>query len=219
MELEDKFMLNLVKLPILRSNVALRVAKGHFATSHSHINYYIDVTEQKTLLSGAQAVAKSMAKQYMHNTVIDTILCLDGMQMVGTCLSEELTRSGIMSINAHRAIHVITPAFTGDHKLLFRDNLLPTLKDKAVLILMASASTGETANSCIEAVNYYGGTVVGLSAIYSASEKAANGMPINALFQVSDLPDYGTYAPNECPMCRRGERIEALVSGSGYSSL
>lgn len=212
-------MLNLVKLPILRSNVALRVARGHFATSHSHINYYIDVTDQKTLLSGAQAVAKSMAKEYQHNTVIDTILCLDGMQMVGTCLSEELTRSGIMSINAHREQHVITPAFTGDHKLLFRDNLVPTLKDKAVLILMASASTGMTANACIEAVNYYGGHVVGLSAIYTAAETAENGMPIHALFHVSDLPDYGTYAPGECPMCRRGERIEAVVSGSGYSSL
>ena len=26
------------------SNLPLRVAKGHFATSHSHINYYVDLT-------------------------------------------------------------------------------------------------------------------------------------------------------------------------------
>ena len=26
------------------SNIPLRVAKGHFATGHSHINYYIDMT-------------------------------------------------------------------------------------------------------------------------------------------------------------------------------
>ena len=37
-------MINMVKLPTNKSNLFLRVAKGHFATSHSHINYYIDVT-------------------------------------------------------------------------------------------------------------------------------------------------------------------------------
>ena len=39
-------MINMVKLPTSKSELFLRVAKGHFATSHSHINYYIDVTTQ-----------------------------------------------------------------------------------------------------------------------------------------------------------------------------
>ena len=51
-------MINMVKLPTNKSNLFLRVAKGHFATSHSHINYYIDVTTQKSRLSEAKAVAK-----------------------------------------------------------------------------------------------------------------------------------------------------------------
>ena len=36
--------MNLVKLPTGKPNLQLRVSKGHYATSHSHINYYIDVT-------------------------------------------------------------------------------------------------------------------------------------------------------------------------------
>ena len=52
-------MINMVKLPTKKSNLFLRVAKGHFATSHSHINYYIDVTTQKSRLSEARAVARS----------------------------------------------------------------------------------------------------------------------------------------------------------------
>ena len=48
-------MINMVKLPTKKSNLFLRVAKGHFATSHSHINYYIDVTTQKSRLSEARA--------------------------------------------------------------------------------------------------------------------------------------------------------------------
>ena len=53
-------MINMVKLPTSKSELFLRVAKGHFATSHSHINYYIDVTTQKTRLSEAKAVAKEL---------------------------------------------------------------------------------------------------------------------------------------------------------------
>ena len=32
-------MIEITNLPIVRGNVPLRVARGHFATSHSHINY------------------------------------------------------------------------------------------------------------------------------------------------------------------------------------
>ena len=46
-------MINMVKLPTNNKRMILRVARGHFATSHSHINYYIDVTMQKTRLSEA----------------------------------------------------------------------------------------------------------------------------------------------------------------------
>ena len=52
--------INMVKLPTQKQDLVLRVAKGHFATSHSHINYYIDVTMQKTRLSEARAVANKM---------------------------------------------------------------------------------------------------------------------------------------------------------------
>lgn len=69
-------MLNLAKLPVRKSNVALRVSKGHFATNHSHINYLIDVTFQKSRLSEAQAVAKALVKQYVTSTIVDTIVCL-----------------------------------------------------------------------------------------------------------------------------------------------
>ena len=84
-------MINMVKLPTNKSNLFLRVAKGHFATSHSHINYYIDVTTQKSRLSEAKAVAKELVAAYQHNTIVDTVLCLDGTQVIGTCLANELS--------------------------------------------------------------------------------------------------------------------------------
>ena len=60
-------MINMVKLPTKKSDLFLRVAKGHFATSHSHINYYIDVTTQKSRLSEAKAVARELVSAYQHS--------------------------------------------------------------------------------------------------------------------------------------------------------
>ena len=65
-------MINMVKLPTNKSNLFLRVAKGHFATSHSHINYYIDVTTQKSRLSEAMDILKRCAgkrKQTVYSSV------------------------------------------------------------------------------------------------------------------------------------------------------
>ena len=50
--------INMVKLPTSRKDLYFRVAKGHFATSRSHTNYYIDITVQKTRLSEATALAQ-----------------------------------------------------------------------------------------------------------------------------------------------------------------
>ena len=66
-------MIEITQLPISRGNVPLRVARGHFATSHSHINYYIDIARQKSRLSEAKVVAKYLARKYNTNTQIDTI--------------------------------------------------------------------------------------------------------------------------------------------------
>ena len=40
-------MFEIEELPVRRGNVRLRVARGHFATNHSHINYYIDISHQQ----------------------------------------------------------------------------------------------------------------------------------------------------------------------------
>ena len=153
-------MINMVKLPTNKSSLFLRVAKGHFATSHSHINYYIDVTTQKSRLSEAKAVAKELVAAYQHSTIVDTVLCLDGTQVIGTCLANELTKDGFANMNAHQTIYVITPEYTTGSQIILRDNLAPMVKGKHVLILAASITTGYTVQAAVEAVNYYGGSAI-----------------------------------------------------------
>ena len=155
--------IHLVKLPSKKRDLLLRVAKGHFATSHSHINYFIDVTMQKTRLSEAKAVAQELVRHYASTTVVDTVLCLDGTEVIGACLANELTRGGYMNMNAHQTIYVVTPEHTSGSQLLFRENTAPMITNKHVLILAASVTTGFTAQAAVEAVDYYGGIVAGIT--------------------------------------------------------
>ena len=206
------------KIRTKNKNLFLRVSKGHFATSHSHINYYIDVTTQKTRLSEAAAVAKELVSYYKRNTVVDTILCLDGTQVIGTCLATELTKEAFVSINAHQTIYVITPEHTTGSQIIFRDNILSAIEGKNVLILAASVTTGYTAQAAVEAVRYYNGQVAGISSIFATVDECM-GYPVHSVFDPKDLQDYATYSSHECPMCREGRKIDALVNSFGYSKL
>ena len=211
-------MIEITNLPVKRGNVPLRVAHGHFATNHSHINYYIDITYPKTRLSEAQATAKDLVATFKNETPVDTILCLDGTAVIGTCLAEELTKSGFRSINAHNSIYVIEPEFNSNSQMIFRDNIQPMIRNKHVLILMASCTTGYTANKGIQAVGYYGGEAVGIAAIYRALDEI-DGLPVRSIYSVKDIPDYASYDYRECPYCKKGRKLDALVNSHGYSWL
>ena len=210
--------IHLVKLPSKKRDLLLRVAKGHFATRHSHINYFIDVTMQKTRLSEAKAVAQELVRHYASTTVVDTVLCLDGTEVIGACLANELTRGGYMNMNAHQTIYVVTPEHTSGSQLLFRENTAPMITNKHVLILAASVTTGFTAQAAVEAVDYYGGIVAGITAIFATVDECA-GHPVTSIFDPATLGDYQSFDSRDCPWCKAGQKIDALVNSYGYSSL
>ena len=188
------------------------------ATSHSHINYYIDIAKQKSRLSEAKAVAKQLARNYASNTAVDTILCLEGMTLIGACLAEELTREGYQSINEHQDIFVVEPEYNSNNQIIFRDNIQPMITNKHVLVLMASVTTGRTADRSLEAVGYYGGIVVGVASMYSAVDSIGQ-VAVKSIYSLDDLPDYESYNYKDCPFCKAGRKIDALVNSFGYSCL
>jgi len=206
------------KIKTKNKNLYLRVTPGHFATSHSHINYFIDVTTQKMRLSEASAVAKELVAYYNTSTIVDTILCLDGTEVIGTCLAQELTNGHYMNMNAHQTIYVVTPEHTSGSQLIFRDNTTPMITGKHVLILAASVTTGYTAQAAVEALNYYGGHVAGICALFATTDTCA-GHTVHAAFHQKDLPDYCSAPSHECPLCKKGEKLDALVNSFGYSKL
>ncbi len=211
-------MFETMELPVRRGNVPLKVARGHFATNHSHINYYIDITNQKIRLADAKAVAAELAKDFTMNQV-DTILCMDGMGLVGACLAEALTGSS-RSISRASNICVVEPEYNSYNQMVFRDNVQPSIRDKNVLILMASITTGYTAKRGLQGVKYYGGKVIGVTGIYRAVDQLEDKtVPVKSLYSMADLPDYESYDYNDCPFCKAGRRLDALVNSYGYSKL
>ena len=194
--------------------VALKVIPGHFATNHSHINYYIDLTTLKARQNEAEAAAKLLA-YYSHYTIVDTIVCLDGCEVIGAYLAQELTKAGVMSINQHQTIYIATPEFHTGGQLIFRDNMQLMVKDKHILLLLATATTGKTLSQSIE---YYGGKIGAINAIFSAVDKA-HSIPVNSIFTQKDIPDYQTWRFRDCPLCQKQQRVDAIVNTYGYSKL
>ena len=212
--MEPKFF----KIPVCVGDVTLRVAKGHFATRHSHINYFIDVTRQQSCLQEAEAVAQQLAQRLQANTMVDTILCMDGTRVIGTCLARQLTQEGGLSVNAGKEIYLLRENVSSNGKLIFRDNARFMLEGKNVLLLLASVTTGGTVRKGIECVQYYKGNVAGIAAIYSY-QKEIDGIPVISLFDTNDIADYASYLPEECPMCREKQELDAVVDKYGYSAL
>ena len=211
-------MIDLKKLQVKRGIAPLRYAKGHFVTNHSHINYYIDITFQKTRLSEARDSAYQLVSNFVNDTPVDTILCLDGTAVLGTCLADELTKSGFRTINEHQTIYVLEPEYNANSQIIFRDNIKPMIAGKTVLVLMASVTTGYTANRSIEAIKYYGGHVAGVAAIYRAVDEVG-GYPVRSIYSIADLPDYESHDYRDCPYCKAGVKVDALVNSFGYSEM
>ena len=197
--------------------LSISIIPGHFATSHSHVNYYIDMTSVKCMHLMAKEAAAELATAFV-SVPVDTIICLDGTEIIGAFLARAIANSGLAGINRDQSIAVITPEINPSNQMLFRDNVQKMVTGKHVLLLVASVTTGKTINRALDCVHYYGGVPAGISAVFSAVA-AVQGIPIQTIFDTSDVPDYRIYHSADCPMCKAGQRIDAIVNSYGYSKL
>lgn len=207
---------NSYKIRTKGKNLFLRVTKGHFMKTNSHMNYYIDVVMQKSRLSEARAVADELVSYYNSSTVVDTILCLDEMQVIATCMAESLTAAGFMNLNAHQSIYILTPEKVSAGRFIFREGAAAMINGKNVLILTSSVATGRTTSVAMDAVRYYGGSVAGIASIYSAVGEC-NGVPVRSVFDANDLDGYFCVPAHECPLCKENQMVDGVVNSYGFS--
>lgn len=224
--------------------LALTVTKGHFSSDRFHINYYIDMSSLKMRRKDAQAVAKAMVTRYISRvnitpstyigigqeemshysmsmatkTPIDTIICMDGCEVIGAYVATEMASVGVTTLNSHKTSYIITPEFDSAGQMVVRDNIKPMIKGKHVLVVLATAMSGRTIAKSIRCIESYGGIVEGISVIFSAVTEI-DGHPVNSVFDIDDLPGFRLSDPDECPDCKAGVKLDAIVNSYGYSVL
>ena len=158
---------------------------GHFATNHSHINYYVDMSEIK------------------HNM----------------SMARELSNVGLGGMNSGKDIYLIEPDNNVNGQFMFADNLRHMIDNLNVLILVNTASTGQTLSQARECVEYYNGRVAGYSALFSNISEM-DGKPVVSLFSGADFPHYKNFVRGKnCPACAAGTPLDAIVTPRGYTKL
>ena len=210
--------IQLIAFPHKYPNFPLRLAKGHFATGHSHLNYYIDFTMSKHRLSEARVGADILCGQIPYTQIVDTILCLDGTELIGACMASALTSAGYMNMNSHRTIYVVSPEYIGGNPRVFRANIAPMIVGKHVLGLAASIATGYTAKAAIEAIRYYHGLPEGICSVFACIDEC-EGFPVRSIYNKNDILDYESHSAHDCPLCKSGAKLDGLVNSHGVSSL
>ena len=198
--------------------IQLKVFPGHFATPQSHITHYLDITTMKSRCSEARRIARELSRNYEASIPIDTIVCMVGLEVVGAYLADELTKAGVLSMNAHQTIYITSPEYNNVGQMIFRDNVQMMIKDKNILILNGSVTTGETLSRAVSSILYYGGQIRAVAAIFSAVRSVAQ-LPVHSIFHQKDIPDYGTYRVHDCPLCKNKQKLDAIVNGFGYSKI
>lgn len=202
----------------VNKKIQIGIIPGHFATNHSHINYYVDLNSLKTSFKMARETAKVIADKN-SGIPVDTIICLEGTETLGAFLAQELSEGGgSFSVNAGKDIDILTPEINSNGQMIFRDDAQKKIWNKQILLLISSASTGWTIERFARCLDYYSGKLAGVTAIFSAIDEII-GIKVNAVFTPEDLPEYNTYAAADCPMCKSKQKVDALVNAFGYSKI
>lgn len=221
-------------------NLELKVIPGHFASDRFHVNYYIEMSSLKMRQTDAKMVAHAMADRYIEkldvnetltglinpsllNTAIsaqkiDTIVCMDGCEVIGAYLADELSKVGVETTNKHGCFYVITPEFDNTGQMVVRNNIKKMINGKNVLVVLASAMSGRTISKAIGTIKAFNGKIAGLSVIFGNIDEI-EGHKVYKVFGTEDLPEFKLSSPNDCEDCKNGIKLDAVVNSYGYEEL
>lgn len=199
--------------------VFIHTMPGHFISATNHLNYYVGTSDIKHNHDISVDAAMLLAQYYAERNIgVDSVLCLYETQALGAYLAHELARPNMFNPNPDNTVYVLGPEYDASGNIIFRDNLKKLIYGRNVVVLISCITSGKTVARAMESVMYYGGRVVGVSSIFSATDKV-EGMEVNTIFKREDIPGYAAYTPHDCPHCKNGERVDAIANGYGYSLL
>ena len=207
---------DIITIPLERNpSISVNMIPGHYATSHSHRTHYLAVNHLKTSALLAREVARELAAPYLSNANVETIVCMEETEVIGAYLAEVLLKPGLSVKNVGRDIKVVTPILNINKKLTFQTDTMELINNRNIILLLSSVTGGSTLRAALEALNYYRGRVLGISALFNAYPEGQE-QKINSLFTGENLPGYELYKPADCPLCKAGQKIDAIIVRDGY---
>ncbi|NLK44795.1 MAG: phosphoribosyltransferase [Tissierellia bacterium] len=214
------FTVSLSKNPVVKMDVI----PGHFSTKHYHVSHYLGLGNLKNNVKVARDVAVEMALPYLTSTLVDTIVCIEGTDVIGAYMAKELLQEGASVVNAGRDIYVLTPTVNINRKLVFQTNTQELIYNKNIILLVSLMARGVTVNSVLECLAYYGGRVVGISTLFNTlpenhdygNRTIFKNIEVHSLFTDKDIPGYKISSPGECEACKEGRGLDAIVLEDGY---
>jgi orotate phosphoribosyltransferase len=187
---------------ILRTGAYL--TNDHFVLpSGRHAQEYVEKALATTEPGFTEGLGDVIAKHFADEP-IDLVLTTGyGASLLGHCVarahpsrprfiyaSKQRNGSGASQVSLPREFR---PYFAGAPKVLIVEDIL---------------TTGETVKGLIDLVKSLGGRVVGIGTLWRRSKKVKFKFP---LFTLVDR-EFPTYAPKDCPMCRKGIPINRETS-------
>jgi orotate phosphoribosyltransferase len=205
----------------------MNVILGHFTTKHYHVTHYLDLNNLKTNSYVATNVATEMALPYLSSTLVDTIVCMEGTEVIGAYMARELSQEGTSVINSGNDIHILTPVLNVNRKLVFQSDTQELILNKNIVLLVSLMARGVTVNNVLECLSYYGGRVVGISTLFNTLPEnhdqeipsIFNNIDVHSLFTRKDVEGYKISSPSECDACKEGRGLDAIVRQDGYIKL
>ncbi len=179
---------------ILRTGAYL--TNDHFVLpSERHAQEYVEKALATTEPAFTEGLGDVIAKHFADQPIDLVITTGYGASLLGHCVARaHPLRPRFIYANKQRdgsgASQVSLPRefrqyFAGDPRVLIVEDIL---------------TTGETVKGLIDLVKSLGGRVVGIGTLWRRSQKVQFKYP---LFTLVDR-EFPTYAPKDCPMCRKG---------------
>ena len=186
-------------------DVFIHAIPGHYVTASAHLNYYVGTSDIKHNRVVSVEAAKLLAEYYsVRNMDVDTVLCLYETQALGAYMAQELASPSMLAPNPDLQVYVLGPEYD--------------TQGNNVVVLISCITSGRTVERAVQSARYYGGNVIGISSVFSAAKELC-GLEVNTLFTPEDLPNYSYTAAKDCPMCKAGQPVDAIMNGYGYSKL
>ena len=70
---------------------------------------YLDITRMKHECAMADIAAASHANHYVYEQEIDTVVCLDSSEVIGTFRARQLSQKNLFSLSSEKNVCVVTP--------------------------------------------------------------------------------------------------------------